>query len=374
MKKILTALALSLVTLVPAAFAADTPVLAKPVIKIGASLPLTGDNAHLGESVRDAMILAKDGLPSDTKFDYEIIFEDDGLEPKKAAIATNKLISVDKINALVSLNSSTGSVISPITEQNKVIHFGIASAQKIADGDYNFIHETPPVEHARLMAEELKKRGVKTIALFNLNHAGALEINDRLKEKLSEAGIAVVFEDIADFGETDFRTAIAKAKATNADMYYVLFYSPEIDILTKQMRESGIKANITSIQGFGISTDISLYEGLWYVDSADTSEGFNEKFKARFGKEPQWGASNAYDIVNILVQGFETATVAPDVIDGKPTQEAVVNAIHKVSFDGMKGKISIDDKGVVFSPATVKIIKDGKPVALDSVTSEPVTE
>ncbi len=129
MKHFIGILVLAVIAFSVSAIAAD-----KPLIKIGVSAPLTSDNAHLGESMRDAMTMAKENLPADTKFDYEIIFEDDGLEAKRAALAANKLVSVDKVDALVSFSSGTGGVISPIAEQNKKIHFGIASAQSVADG------------------------------------------------------------------------------------------------------------------------------------------------------------------------------------------------------------------------------------------------
>ena len=366
MKKLLTALALSLVTLVPATFAADTPAPAKPVIKIGVSTALTGDNAHLGESVRDAMILAKYNLPKDTKFDYEFVFEDDGMEAKKAAAVANKLINIDKVDAIVSMNSGIGGVISPITEQNKIIHFNIGLAQKVADGDYNFIHWTPPIEQARMMAEALQSRGIKRVAVIKLNHPGPIELLDRLHPMLTGSGTEIVFEETVNSGEKDFRTIVSKAKATNPEIYMLLFFSPDLEILTKQIREAGIQTPLTSIITFGLSNSPETYEGLWYVDAAGASKGFNEKFKTRFPTSPQSGAPNAYDIVNILVHAFETATVAPDAVDGIPTQEAVVEALHKIDMDGMLGRLTMDEKGVVFSPATVKIIKNGKPVTLES--------
>ena len=366
MKKLLTALALSLVTLVPAAFAADTPAPAKPVVKIGLSASLTGVNAFLGETARDAMILAKESLPQDTKYQYEFIFEDDGLEAKKAASVANKLISIDKVNALVSLSANIGAVISPISEKNKVIHFCLSSEDTVADGAFNFNHWTAPSEQARVLVNELEKRGIKKIALFTLNHLGAIAIVDSVKEKLKVAGIEVVGDELLNAGEKDFRTAVAKAKSGNPDIYLLIFFSPELEILTKQIREAGITAPLTSIEAFGISVEPQIFEGAWYVDAADASKGFYEKFETRFGKPPQSGAANVYDIVNILVKGFETAAVAPDAVDGIPTQEAVVEVIHKIDMDGMLGRITIDDKGVVFSPASVKIIKDGKPVLLNS--------
>ncbi len=337
------------------AFAAD-----KPVVKIGVTAPLTGDNAHIGEGIRDAMKMAKEDLGADTKYDYELVFEDDGMEAKRAAATTGKLINVDKVDALLSVTSGTGGVVSPIAENGKVIHFGLASAQSVADGEYNFIHWTPPAEEARAMVQELQKRGVKTVAFLGINQQGFLAIRDEFMKDLEDTSIKITSEQIINPAEKDFRTAIAKAKADNPDMYFVVFLSPEIEIITKQMREAGITNNITSIEAFGVSTEPALFEGLWYIDAAVARGDFNDKFAAKYSKAPGFGAPNGYDVFNLVVKGYEAAEVPAGE---KPSHAAVAAELQKIKdFDGVLGKLNVDEKGVVLSPAAVIVMKDGKPV------------
>ena len=91
----------------------------KETIKIGVSIPLSGDVAFLGEGVRDAMLLAKENLGY-TKYNYEIIFEDDQFNSTNTLTAVNKLISIDKVSVISSLGSNLGNVVSPIAEENKI--------------------------------------------------------------------------------------------------------------------------------------------------------------------------------------------------------------------------------------------------------------
>ena len=109
------------------------------VIKIGVIAPLSGNLAFLGEGYKNAFLLAKEGLKN-TRYNYELIFEDDQMEPAKTATALQKLISIDQVNAVVSFTSGPANVISPIAEQNKIIHFGIATDPNAAIGEYNFMH------------------------------------------------------------------------------------------------------------------------------------------------------------------------------------------------------------------------------------------
>lgn len=362
MKKLLSLSAILAILAMPA-FAAD-----KPVVKIGVTIPLTGDLGFMGDGVKNAMMMAKEDMPKDTRFDYELVFEDDMLAPARAASTSNKMISVDKADALVSITSGIGGVVSPIAEQNKVIHFGMASAANVADGDYNFNHWTSPEEEGRLMAAELQKRGYKNIAGLFLNQQGVLAIRDSFLKNLEGTGIKMVTDEIINPGEKDFRTAISKAKASNPDIYMVIFFSPELEIAVKQIKEAGITTPITNIEAFSISDQQSLYEGNWYVDAAESSAAFNEKYAQKFGKNPVFGSGNSYDIFNMIVKAYEGTGAG----ETKPEHSDVVKTLYTFKdYDGVMGKLSIDDKGVVYSPASVKIIKDGKPVLFDSVAQAP---
>jgi branched-chain amino acid transport system substrate-binding protein len=338
------------------AFAAD-----KPVVKIGVTAPLTGDNAHLGDGLKNGMSMAKEDLRADTKYDYQLVFEDDGMEAKRTAATTGKLINVDKVDAIMSISSGTGGVVSPIAESSKVIHFGLASAQSVADGDYNFIHWTPPSEEVRTLVATLEKKGIKTIALLGLNQQGFMAIRDEILKQIEGKNIKVTSDQIINPGEKDFRTAIAKAKADNPDLYVVTFFSPEIEIVTKQMREAGIKDNITSIEAFGLSSEPALFNGMWYVDAAIAESDFNEKFTAKYSKAPTFGTPNSYDVFNMLVNAYEAAGTDSNV---KPSHEDVVKKLHEIKdYDGVLGSLTVDEKGVVLSPAAVIVMKDGKPVS-----------
>ena len=64
----------------------------KPVIKIGATLPLTGDLAYAGQNMKAAMELSLKDIQKKEKlkYDYQLVFEDDGYELKKALQNLNR--------------------------------------------------------------------------------------------------------------------------------------------------------------------------------------------------------------------------------------------------------------------------------------------
>src|SRR3989344_4949025 len=86
----------------------------KPTVKIGVTLPLTGNIARLGQSTKNAIELAYANLPENTKYNYELVIEDDQFKPIVGASTASKLINVDKVSALISFGSPVGSAVSPI--------------------------------------------------------------------------------------------------------------------------------------------------------------------------------------------------------------------------------------------------------------------
>jgi ABC-type branched-subunit amino acid transport system substrate-binding protein len=330
-------------------------------IRIGFVGPLTGPLAFIGKGIQDAMLLANTKL-TDTKYKYELIFEDDQLDPKKTVGAANKLINIDRVDVVVSVTSGSGNIVSPIAQQQKVVHFGIgASDANVAKGNYNFIHWTPPSKEVEIFVQELQKRAIKKIGIFVVNQEGGIATVNSLKDSLEDVDISIITEQNFNFGETDFRSIITKAKKDGeAEIYFLWAFSPELEILTRQLRELGIKTAITSIETFETSQELSLFENQWYVNVADPTDEFRDNFKTFTGNNPSLGAANGFDIVNIVA-------FVVDKIKSKqkPSTDLIANELTKINnFKSAVGNISMNEEGILISEAVVRIIKDGQPVTI----------
>ncbi len=336
------------------------PAKEKQVVKIGASLALSGDLAFFGETVKNSMELAVKDL-KDSKYDYQLVFEDDKLDPKTASTAATKLIQVDNVDAIISWSSGTGNAVAPIAQENKVIHFNpVASDANVAKGFYNFIHWTQPNQEAMAWADEASKRDIKRIAIIVMQHQGLQAISDAVKNFSESEGMTVVNTETFAPGEKDFRSSIMKIKASNPDIIFIGALDPELPLIYTQMKELGVKTPVSCAESFELTKDPSLFNGQWYASASDPTVGFTAKYKAAYGKDPQISAPNAYDVVNLIVAGYEKAGKDSAV---KPTHEEVANEILKIKdFDGAVGRIDVGEEGIVRSKASIKMIIDGKPV------------
>ncbi len=334
----------------------------KETFKIGAVLPLTGNLGFIGEGFRNAMLLAKEQL-GDTKYNYEILFEDDQHDTKLTAGAANKFISIDNVDAIVSLGDSTAPVVSPLATKNNIIHFGLAVQAYVAKGDNNFIHWTPAVEEARVLVKELKRRGITKIGLLGSNYEGFVELMNALRKKIKNTDIRILSDQTFRNDEKDFRTIIARAKQTEPEIYVVLAMTPSLEILAKQMKEAGIKTPLTSMESFDVTQEPALFEGYWYVSAAVPTNSFTGAYEAKYKTGPPVTAANGYDIFNLIVYGVEKAGVTSSQ---KPSTEKISRALRNIkNYPGALGSLTIREDGVVLSRASVKMIKNGKPAALE---------
>lgn len=334
----------------------------KQTIKIGFVLPLSGGASYLGEGMKRAAELAlKDVKAMDTKYEYQVLFEDDAFTPAKTASALNKLISVDKVDVVSTVASAAGGVANPIAEKSRVVHLSTASDPAIAQGEFNFTNWTPPAEEVKVFIAEAKKRGIKKIALFGQTISGITAVFDELKRQLPGTGIEIVAEDISHFGTKDFRTAIQKAKSAQPDYILVCMFSPELEVLFTQIKELGVTIPVTAIESFELSDKPALFEGLWYVNAADPTAAFSEKYSKEYGMPVSIGTPNAYDNVMLIVQAAESFKGKD-----KPTTTELAQALSRTTdYDGALGEdISIDPDGLVMTEAVLRVIKDGKPVTV----------
>ncbi len=335
----------------------------KPVIKLGASLPLSGNMAHIGVSAKNSLQMALDEWnKKDTKFKYKLLVEDDAFQAKKVASIVNKFVNVDKTKAVFTVFSIGANVASPIAQNGHAIHMTCAYGSQPADGFYNFNNITQYDNQTDLMLSELKKRGVKSIALLISNNVGSTQQANILEQKIKkDKGIKIIGKEIFNPGTKDFKMIIEKILAKGQpDIFYVDGITPDANLIAKYLKETTGKINLTTINDFIETPERENFEGLWFVESASGTEEFNAKYEQKYGDQVYLCGANMYDNLNLLIEAYEQSESA-DV-----NNDAVVNKLLTVKdIQGAIGTFSIDKNGIVQSSASVKEIKNGKSVIVE---------
>ncbi len=339
-------------------FGKCSPGYAEERLTIGFVLPLTGDWAFLGKGVRDASLLAeKDSAVR--KYPPRLVFEDNGGDLTKSASAAAKLISVEKVDALVSIISGVGLVLQPIAERAKVLNFGLCSNTTVANGKHSFTNYITTPEGAGAYLKELQKRYPAQVRLgiFSLNEAGFNQIVSEIRRQRADTPVQIEFVESFEPGTNDFRSQIVKAMRTDTDAVLLLALSPEVETFSRQFRSLGKNTPLSSVEAFGLAEHKKEFDGTWFIDAAAPTQAFEERFRKAYGRDLTAAAAHAYDVVQLLGEVYQRAG------DGtrKPTTTEVAEYLREQKeFSGIVGPLSVDSSGIIHSIPSVKTIRGGK--------------
>ena len=337
----------------------------KPTVKIGISLPLSGDMAYAGIPTREAAIMAlEEWQDKDTKYNYELIFEDDRFTQKDTASAGNKLMNLDKVNALISIWNLSNYQFREKIKQADIPFLSCSWGHDTHDGNLLFNNQTPHSEHARAMIEVLKKYNAKNVALAGLMSNGDIAVHDYIKQALKDNNINLVFEEIPHYCTTDFRIMIQKMKRTNPDVIMAIMTATELKIFFKQVREAGIQTPITNIDSLEGLENPPMYEGQYAILSSAGTPEFKSKLAKRIDYVHSDCVAAGYDNVNLIIYAFENAKAEPGQI---PTTEEMVKVLKGIKHwkGAISDNMSVQDNGRIFSKANIGIMKNGKAVIIE---------
>ncbi len=329
----------------------------KPVVKIGASLPLTGNMAETGQNLQKAMSLAlqDEKAKQNLKYDYQLLFEDDQYEVKKAVSNWNLFKSVKDIDAIFTLWGTMGRIASDFALKNQVIHMSCGLSSDVAKGFYNFNNATKPVTHAEKIATFYQNKGVKNLALFYYNCAEFDDFLPLFRQKLQEKGINIVSETAVNPTDRDLKIAMAKVQELNPDMLHVQLLPPQGGIFAKTLKELNWDIEIGNLNDLLLSAE--YFDGTYIFQDATGTAQFAEHYEQATGQRVIGCTANFYDNVRLIIDAYE------HVGNGKslPTHEEIASYIlHNKNFKSSFGQYDIDENGHINTPSIVKQLQGGK--------------
>lgn len=325
-------------------------------VKIGVIIPLSGDMASHGVEVQRSLKIALDSYDKEKlKHTYELIFEDNQLSPAKSVSAANKLVNIDKVDAIITLWPPTAEVVLPITEKNNILHYTIAWDPNLAKKHKLLLsHQVLVSDIAQSTLKLLKSAGKTRIAFLHLEESG-FNLGAKYIKDLSKAeDISIISDETFSPNETDFHSLIAKIEASHPDAYLIWSVAPTIDTLLKQLNERNKKVFKTGY--FDYLTDRTQAEGQRYISEMYASKIFVDAYNEKYDDLPKSKGANAFDIINLIISAYENSTIKPDAFTIK---EIIKKTKNK---DGAVGVFSIDDYGNSSYSPVVRIISDGKSI------------
>ncbi len=294
------------------ALAGSTGALAQAPIKIGASLSLTGTYAQPGSYQKEGYELCQDHLNAKGGLlgrKIEFVFYDDQSMPATGVRLYEKLITEDKVDAVMGPYSSpiTEAVANVSEKYQKVMVSPLAATTSIfkKGRKYIFMVISPAEAYLDGLVDMAAKRGLKTIAVINedtlFTKASAVGVAEIAKKK----GMQAVFQEAYPKGNTDFSALLTKLKAANPDVIAASTYFDDAVAITRQMKELNVNAKM---YGVTVGGDLPKFHELLkqnaeYVYGATQWEGnlpypgqkeFVDSYQKKFGHEPVYHSAAGY--------------------------------------------------------------------------------
>ena len=341
-------------------------------IKIGEYASLTGKEAGFGQTSHHGLILALEEINAAGGVlgrPLELAYEDNQTKSGESATAAKKLISRDKVVALIGEVSSGRSLeAAPIAQAAKIPMIAPAATNPKVTMTGNYIFRVCFIDPfqgtvmAKFAKDDLKAK--KVAILSSVSNAYSLGLAKFFKETFLAGGGEVVTEKNFSEGDKDFRAQLTAVKAAGVDAVFVPGYYTEAALIVRQARDLGITAPFFGGDGWEDEQLLKIggeaLNGCYYSThfSAENTDPVVKQFVARYkarwdGEVPGAFSALGYDAVYVLADAIKRAggTEGPKLRDALAATK---------DFPGVSGVTTIDKDRNASKAATIIALKDGK--------------
>jgi branched-chain amino acid transport system substrate-binding protein len=338
-------------------------------VKIGVIAPLSGDLSALGKGIQHSVELAvkqandSNAIPG---WKIEVTSADDEGKADVGKNAATKLASDDQLVGVVGdLNSSVSQQTQPIfaaanitqvspANTNPSLTIGAdAASPKRAYKTYFRTCTTDAVQ-GPFAAQYLLAQGIKNVATIHDKKAYGQGLVDAFTTEFKKGGGTVVAAETINPDESNYQAVVSKVVPSKPQAVYYGGEYPQAGPLSQQMKSAGL--NVPLMGGDGIydpkyidlagstsNGDLATSVGA-PTDSTDAGKKFLSEYKAAGYAEPSAAYGGySYDAANAIIQGLKSSLASAS--DAKSARTATIEAVGKVSFDGVTGKVAFDQYG-----------------------------
>jgi branched-chain amino acid transport system substrate-binding protein len=340
-------------------------------ILIGEYGSLTGTTAAFGISVKNGVEFAIDEINSQGGVlgkKIRVLVEDDQGKPEEAQTVVTKLVTSDRVVAVIGeVASSRSLAAAPVLQQHRIPMISPSSTNprvtQIGDFIFRvcFIDTFQGIVMAKFITNTLKSKRIAV--LRDIKNDYSVGLADVFVEEFSKMGGEIVIDVSYGEGDTDFSAQLTAIAAKNPEGIFVPGYYSEGGLIARQARKLGISAPLLGADGWdsarlmeigGASLDGSYYSTHYSTDDPNPLiQRFVKSYTERYGQPPDANAVLAYDAARILVDAFRRANSA----EPQKVRDALAQTKN---FQGITGNITIDSNRNAIKPAVILQIRGAK--------------
>jgi branched-chain amino acid transport system substrate-binding protein len=318
-----TSLFLVALSIAASAFGASAA-LAADSVKIGVLMPLTGNAAAAGQASKAAIEVAADivnnahpelgnlplaagaGLPHLGGAKLDVVFVDHQGNPSLAQQLATRLITEDKVNALMgAYQSSCTFTATPVAERYGIpFMVGDSSALNITTRGFKYVFRSTPIatDYARTYMRffaDMKKEGkpINSIAILNENTDYGTSVGDAVEAEAKKNNVQVAIRIPYSASSTDVSAQVLQLKDKKPDVVIFISYTADSILYIKTLKNFDYKPTMVLGDDSGFSdpsfvpaiSDIGqglMNRSAWDVGKpGSTTAKINDMYKAKTGRD-----------------------------------------------------------------------------------------
>ena len=346
-------------------------------LRIGALFSVTGPASFLGEPERNTLEMlvkeanAKGGIKGHK---LELVVYDTQGDATKAVQLATKLIKNDKVSVIVG-PSTTGETMAviPVVEKEKIPLISCAAGIKITEPVKKYVFKTPANDHiaAEKIFNYMATKKQKNVALLTVTDGFGSSGREQLKDTAKKKGINIVADETYGPKDTDMTAQLTKIKGSKADAIICWGTNPGPAIITRNVKQLGIK--IPLYQSHGVASKkyielaekenaegvllpagkLAVYDKLKSNDpQAKLLKEYDQAYKREFKAEASTFGGYAYDSFLLISKALEKGSSPEQIRDG------LENVKKLVSISGIFNMSPTDHNGLDLNAfEMVKIVK-----------------
>ena len=338
------------------------------VIKLGGIVPTTGKVAVYGQAVKNGVTLAVEQYNAEQGVlgkQIEYISYDDKGDVTEAVNAFKKLVSNDKVDAIVgAVTSSPTLAITPLAAKDNIpMITPTATALDVTTAGDNIFRACFTDPYQGKLAGEFSKDELKASTaaiLYNTADDYSTGLAAAFKEAFEAKGGKVVNYEGYNADDKDFKSILTNVKANNPDVLFLPDYYNTVALISKQVKEVGITATLVGGDGWDgvLTVEKEGVEGAYFInhyatdDQAKEVQDFIKAYKAKYNEDPNAFAALGYDAAVVMLESIKKA--------GSTDKKAVIQALKEADVTSVTGRITFDAKRNPVKSVSVIRIQGGQ--------------
>jgi branched-chain amino acid transport system substrate-binding protein len=377
---------LSFLILIFVAWASPAYVAEKPY-KIGVNLEFTGPWAEVTKTVKNAMVLEVETINKMGGIDghpLQLIFEDNGFDPVRAAANMSKFTTDKEIIAVVGpFEDNLQATTRAIAEREKITNMIICPSNPMVRGlkqKWAFNIAQSDIIVSQKLVDLSLARKYKKVLVFPAAIPLAKSLAEYYKHFGEEKGMKVIISrETHNPADIDMTPQLIKLKPIiekeKVDAFYACTAGPPGPIICKNLRTLGIKIPILGTHAFGFGFIIALggeaMEGVEFpaakpvvFDQLDENDpvrsinlDFDKRMRNRYGVGIDQLAGYGHDVVSLINDALKRCR-------GKVTRASFRDALENTkglkSCHGIYNYSPTDHDGLIKKDLVFVRIEGGK--------------